>query len=63
LLVQPFMPDSAGKILDQLAVPAAERAFASFDKELASGTALPAPQGVFPRFVEPAPEAKRGAAS
>ena len=63
LLVQPFMPDSAGRILDQLAVPAAERAFASFDKELVSGTAMPAPQGVFPRFVEPAQEVKKGAAS
>ena len=52
LLVQPFMPDSAAKILDQLAVPAEGRAFASFDGELTSGTILPKPQGVFPRFVE-----------
>jgi methionyl-tRNA synthetase len=63
LLVQPFMPDSAGRILDQLAVPAAERAFAAFDRELVSGTMLPKPQGVFPRFVETAQDAKRGAAS
>ena len=63
LLVQPFMPDSTGKILDQLAVAAGDRAFASFDKELVSGTPLPAPQGVFPRYVEPTHEAKRGAAS
>jgi len=62
LLVQPFMPGSAAKILDQLAVPAAERSFAAFDQALASGTPLPAPQGVFPRFVEAAQEAKRGAA-
>src|SRR5882757_970525 len=54
LLVQPFMPDSAGRILDQLAVPAGGRAFAAFDRELVAGTALPKPQGVFPRFVEPA---------
>jgi methionyl-tRNA synthetase len=54
LLVQPFMPDSAGKILDQLAVPDGERAFAAFDRELVPGTVLPKPQGVFPRFVEPA---------
>src|SRR3954462_3364749 len=40
LVVQPFRPDSAGKILDQLAVAAGDRAFASFDKELVSGTAL-----------------------
>ena len=54
LLVQPFMPDSADKILDQLAVPADARAFAAFDRELVPGTELPKPQGVFPRFVEPA---------
>jgi methionyl-tRNA synthetase len=53
LLVQPFMPDSTAKILDQLAVPAEGRAFAAFDSELVPGTALPKPQGVFPRFVEP----------
>jgi methionyl-tRNA synthetase len=53
LLVQPFMPDSAGKILDQLAVPAELRTFASFDRDLEVGTPLPKPQGVFPRFVEP----------
>jgi methionyl-tRNA synthetase len=52
LLVQPFMPDSTAKILDQLAVPADGRTFAAFERELASGTALPKPQGVFPRFVE-----------
>ena len=52
LLVQPFMPDSAGKILDQLAVPAELRTFASFDRDLEVGTPLPKPQGVFPRFVE-----------
>ncbi|MBX9945438.1 MAG: class I tRNA ligase family protein, partial [Reyranella sp.] len=54
LLVQPFMPGSAGKILDQLAVPPEARTFAAFDDELASGMGLPKPQGVFPRHVEPA---------
>jgi methionyl-tRNA synthetase len=54
LLVQPFMPDSTGKILDQLAVPAETRIFAAFDRELVSGTTLPKPQGVFPRYVEAA---------
>ena len=52
LLVQPFMPDSTARILDQLAVPAEGRVFAAFDNELVPGTALPKPQGVFPRFVE-----------
>ena len=54
LLVQPFMPDSASKILDQLAVPQEARAYTAFDQELVPGTALPKPQGVFPRYVEPA---------
>ena len=52
LLVQPFMPDAAGRILDQLGVPAERRQFAAFDHALEPGTALPPPQGVFPRFVE-----------
>jgi methionyl-tRNA synthetase len=57
LLVQPFMPDSTAKILDQLAVAPGKRVYAAFDEELVSGTALPPPQGVFPRFIQPAPAA------
>ena len=53
LLVQPFMPQSTARILDQLAVPAEGRAFSAFDQELTPGTLLPKPQGVFPRYVEP----------
>jgi methionyl-tRNA synthetase len=53
LLLQPFMPDSAGKVLDQLAIAPADRAFTGFDRELVPGTTLPPPQGVFPRYVEP----------
>jgi methionyl-tRNA synthetase len=51
LVVQPFMPESAGRLLDQLAVGADRRNFAAWNARLAPGTALPAPQGVFPRFV------------
>ena len=54
LLVQPAMPDSAAKLLDQLGVEAGERDFTAFGRRLAPGTPLPAPQGVFPRWVEPA---------
>jgi methionyl-tRNA synthetase len=54
LLVQPAMPDSAAKLLDQLAVGADGRSFGAFDARLVPGTALPPPQGVFPRWVEPA---------
>jgi methionyl-tRNA synthetase len=63
ILLQAVMPDSAAKLLDQLAVPAASRSFASLGAagRLAAGTVLPAPVGVFPRYVEP--EAPAAAAS
>src|SRR5262249_54914565 len=54
LLTQAFMPDSCARLLDQLAVAADARSFAAWDQALAGGTALPAPSGVFPRFVEAA---------
>lgn len=56
LLMQPYMPVSACKLLDLLAVPESDRSFASFGKKLVSGTPLPVPQGVFPRYEEPAKE-------
>jgi methionyl-tRNA synthetase len=52
ILVQPVMPQSAAKLLDQLAVPPERRDFASLDRALAPGTPLPKPEGVFPRYVE-----------
>lgn len=54
LIVQPFMPESSAKILDQLSIPAGERdfTFLSAAHTLKPGTAIPAPQGVFPRIVE-----------
>jgi methionyl-tRNA synthetase len=54
ILAQPFMPASAGKLLDLLAVPAAERDFARLGggQRLASGATLPAPAPVFPRYVD-----------
>ena len=51
LILQAVMPASAEKLLDQVAVPADRRSFADFTTRLAPGTALPAPQGVFPRWV------------
>ncbi|MEX2616764.1 MAG: methionine--tRNA ligase [Alphaproteobacteria bacterium] len=54
LYVQPFMPESTGKILDQLAVPAECRNFTSLESALQPGTALPKPAPVFPRYVEEA---------
>jgi methionyl-tRNA synthetase len=54
ILAQPFMPAAAGKLLDLLAVPAAERDFARLGggQRLAPGVALPAPAAVFPRYVD-----------
>jgi methionyl-tRNA synthetase len=55
ILAQPFVPDSAAKLLDLLAIPKSERTFASLGKEhrIAAGAALPAPAPVFPRYIEP----------
>ena len=54
VLCQPFIPASAAKLLDLLAVPADKREFVHVhaDQALLSGTALPVPEGVFPRYVE-----------
>jgi methionyl-tRNA synthetase len=52
ILVQPVMPGSAAKLLDQLGVPADARSFATLKERLKSGTALPAPNPVFPRHAE-----------
>ena len=51
-LARPFMPESCAKLLDQLAVPAESRCFAALAQPLPGGSALPKPEGVFPRFVE-----------
>jgi len=59
LLVQPVVPAGASALLDQLAVPQDTRGFDQIGPEgaVATGTALPKPQGVFPRWIEPEPEA------
>ncbi len=51
-LLQPVMPTSMAKMLDQLGVPADARDIAALATPLPGGIALPAPAGVFPRFVE-----------
>ncbi|MGY6645587.1 MAG: methionine--tRNA ligase [Salinarimonas sp.] len=55
ILVQPFIPDSASKLLDLLAVSPDQRLIAAIGEggRLTPGAALPAPQPVFPRFIEP----------
>jgi methionyl-tRNA synthetase len=51
-VLQPFMPDSMARMLDQLGVPPGARCFADLATPLPEGIALPAPSGVFPRHVE-----------
>jgi len=53
-VLQPFMPDSMGRMLDQLGVPAEARTLAALLTPLPDGIELPPPQGVFPRHVETA---------
>jgi len=55
ILVQPVMPASAAKLLDLVGAPEDARDFARLGAadRLPAGRALPAPVGVFPRYVEP----------
>lgn len=54
IIIQPVMPESANKVLDQLAVAETERGFEHIAEDfmLKSGTELPKPEGVFPRLTE-----------
>lgn len=54
--IQPFMPDSAAKLLGLLNVDAGKRMFRVSQAALTPGTELPAPSGIFPRYVEAEPE-------
>jgi methionyl-tRNA synthetase len=53
IMLQPFTPGAAEKLLDQLAVPKDQRLFKHLTAEFAltPGTELPKPEGVFPRLV------------
>ena len=53
VLMQPAVPDSAAKMLDQLALAEEERKFSALGNRLVPGTELPKPSPVFPRYVEP----------
>ncbi|WGM40022.1 methionine--tRNA ligase [Caulobacter sp. NIBR1757] len=49
LVLQPFVPDAAANLLDQLGVGPQARSFASFDQALVAGAPLPDPRVLFPR--------------
>ena len=52
IYAQPVVPDSASKMLDQLAVAEDARDFGALAAVLEPGTALPKPAPVFPRYQE-----------
>ena len=54
ILVQPVMPYSAGRILDQLGVDPAQRDFNFLvgEARLRSGQGIAKPEPIFPRFVD-----------
>ena len=55
VLMQPYVPASAEKLLDLLAIPARERKFSHLGEvgRLKSGVELPKPEGVFPKYSPP----------
>ncbi len=53
-VLQPFMPGSMAAMLDQVGAPPDARGLADLAVPLPPGTELPAPQGVFPRYIEKA---------
>lgn len=54
IMITPFIPSSAEKMLDLLVIPLGERGFQHLKPEFAAkvGGQLPPPEPVFPRFVE-----------
>ncbi|HEY7296657.1 MAG TPA: methionine--tRNA ligase [Xanthobacteraceae bacterium] len=54
ILIQPFIPASAARLLDLLAVPANQRCFSELggSRRIAPGAVMPPPAPVFPRYVE-----------
>jgi len=61
ILVQPVMPASAAKLLDLLGQTEGQRSFATLGEagRLSAGITLPAPVGVFPRYLDPEEAAKK----
>lgn len=53
VLMQPVVPDSAAKMLNQLSLGDEQRKFDALGTRLMPGTELPKPSPVFPRYVEP----------
>ena len=58
ILLQPYVPAGTERMLNLLAVPPAERKFSFLGEvgRLKSGTELPVPEGVFPKYFPPKEE-------
>ena len=60
IAIQPIIPASAAKLLDQMGIPEDERSFAAladtpwYERLRASGFRLAQPVGIFPRLEMPA---------
>ncbi len=52
IMAQPYIPASAASLLQLLSIDNNARGFADLHKRLVPGTPLPAPQPIFPRYVE-----------
>ncbi len=63
IIAQPAMPQSTAKLLDLLVIAPEDRTFASLGAKgrLKPGIAIPEPQGVFPRWLDPEEQAKLAA--
>ncbi len=57
ILAQPFMPATAARLLDLLAQDEGARDFAALARPIIAGTALPPPEGLFPRLADPVGDA------
>ena len=53
-VLQPFMPDTMGRMLDQLGVPQDARDLAALETPLPAGLALPPPEPLFRKIEDPA---------
>ncbi|MCZ2328264.1 methionine--tRNA ligase [Bartonella sp. F02] len=52
IMLLPFIPQSAAKLLDSLAIPEEERLFQNInDSKIKEGTLLPPPEPIFPRYI------------
>ncbi|MDP4594913.1 MAG: methionine--tRNA ligase [Beijerinckiaceae bacterium] len=62
IMAQPAIPAAANTLLDLVGAPADARTFAHASAQFAvtTGSALPAPQPVFPRYVEPVADKEQG---